>query len=412
MRRFPDFSGLVTRVLLTVSLACLGAGVMWLARAGGDAILSVPEANQVRTSRFTEVPDGTVKAPAEMQVQAEQLVAAGQELWEKYVPAEVRAYYEFPSVDEVRRFLTRLESELEGDSCEELAAYERDARRALRTLRRYEGGDLLASWLEPRLDLLRAATQIASTPVARWPEILPEEQAPEHRADAAPATPMLPTAAVARPQYTQAYWERVLARRRMPRRAEQMVPRLKEIFAAAGVPPELVWIAEVESSMNPEATSPVGARGLFQFMPLTAARFGLATGVMVDERTDPEKSAHAAATYLRILYRRFGSWSLALAAYNAGEGRVSRLLARENARTFDAVSHRLPTETRMYVPKVLATVAAREAVDPEMLPGPWTAKPDIGLVAGDAGAPAGEPAEVATMVEVEVPEAAATSTSL
>jgi membrane-bound lytic murein transglycosylase D len=409
MRRFPDFSGLVTRGLLAASLACLGAGVMWLARASGDAFLSASEPSQTRVDRAPEVAAGPAQAPAQMQVQAEQLVAAGQELWEKYVPAEIRAAYEFPSVDEVRRFLTRLESELDEGSSAELAAYERDARRALRALRRYEGGDLLAAWLEPRLDLLKAATQIASTPVARWPEIIPEELAPDRSAGEVAPAPMMPLPGASRPQYSRAYWDQMLTRRRAPRGADELVPRLKEIFAAAGVPPELVWIAEVESSMNPEATSPVGARGLFQFMPLTAARFGLSTSVMLDERTDPEKSARAAAAYLRILHRRFGSWPLALAAYNAGEGRVGRLLARENATTFDAVAHRLPLETRMYVPKVLATVAAREAVDPDALPGPWVvAKADTARAA-DAAA---EPAVMATVVDAEVPATAVSSTSL
>ncbi|MBE2213715.1 MAG: lytic transglycosylase domain-containing protein [Opitutaceae bacterium] len=373
MRRFPDFPGWARRALLTASLAGVGAGVMWFARASGDALLRTgPAEPPVGAERPSTGAAAAAEAAPPGQVSAEDLAAAGQRLWEQYVPAEIRAAYEFPSVDELRHFLARLESELDSGSSEEIAAYERDARRALRVLRRCEGGDLLAAWLEPRLDLLKAASQIASAPVARWPEFIPGES-PDvaDSATVAPA-PMLPAAEIARPQYTRTYWDQVLTRRHAPRRAVDLVPRLKEIFAAAGVPPQLVWIAEVESSMNPEATSPVGARGLFQFMPLTAARFGLETGVMVDERTDPEKSARAAAAYLRVLHRRFGSWPLAIAAYNAGEGRVGRLLAREQASSFDAVAHRLPLETRMYVPKVLATVAAREAIDPEKLPGPWT----------------------------------------
>jgi membrane-bound lytic murein transglycosylase D len=136
------------------------------------------------------------------------------------------------------------------------------------------------------------------------------------------------------------------------------MPRLGPAFVAEGVPPQLAWLAEVESSLNPEARSPGGARGLFQLMPDTAHALGLST-FLPDERTDPEKSARAAARYLHTLFVKFGSWPLALAAYNAGEGRVSRLLASRGASDFAGVSSALPAETRMYVPKVCALVAVR-----------------------------------------------------
>jgi membrane-bound lytic murein transglycosylase D len=93
-------------------------------------------------------------------------------------------------------------------------------------------------------------------------------------------------------------------------------------------------------------------------MPDTAHSLGITT-YLPDERTDPEKSAHAAARYLRSLFMKFGSWPLALAAYNAGEGRVNRLLASHGATDFAGVSPALPAETRMYVPKVCALVALR-----------------------------------------------------
>ncbi|MEO6184259.1 MAG: transglycosylase SLT domain-containing protein, partial [Verrucomicrobiota bacterium] len=73
-----------------------------------------------------------------------------------------------------------------------------------------------------------------------------------------------------------------------------------------------------------------------------------------------EKNARAAAHYLRQLRNRFGDWRLALAAYNAGEGRVAELLRKQKARTFDEIAHRLPAETQMYVPKVEATIRKRE----------------------------------------------------
>ena len=138
-----------------------------------------------------------------------------------------------------------------------------------------------------------------------------------------------------------------------------ILPRLREIFVQEGVPGEWVWIAEVESGLNPRAVSRAGAAGLFQLMPATARRFGLSTGLR-DERLAPAKSAAAAARYLRLLRAEFGCWPLALAAYNAGEGRVRRTLAACGADSFEAIAAHLPGETRAYVPKVMATVSLRE----------------------------------------------------
>ncbi|MBI3886809.1 MAG: lytic transglycosylase domain-containing protein [Opitutae bacterium] len=145
-----------------------------------------------------------------------------------------------------------------------------------------------------------------------------------------------------------------------------MASRLRGIFSAEGVPPSLVWLAESESTFNPSARSPAGARGLFQLMPATARELGLST-TLPDERTDPEKSARAAAKMLRQLHQKFGDWPLALAAYNAGPGRVQRLLAANHAKTFAEIAPSLPTEARMYVPKVLATLEVRAGVTPEKL---------------------------------------------
>ena len=151
---------------------------------------------------------------------------------------------------------------------------------------------------------------------------------------------------------------------------------LKIVFRDEGLPPALVWIAEVESTMNPDAESPVGAVGLFQLMPATAQRFGLRTGFF-DERKTPEKNARAAAKYLNILHRRFKSWPLAMAAYNSGEGRVGLLLKQRKASSFDAIADDLSVETRMYVPKVIALVKMRENVDVLSLPGPMSGIPQL-----------------------------------
>jgi soluble lytic murein transglycosylase-like protein len=131
---------------------------------------------------------------------------------------------------------------------------------------------------------------------------------------------------------------------------------LGPILAEERVPLELLSVAYVESGFNPMALSPKGARGIWQFMPATARRYGLAVDGEVDHRTHPERATRAAARYLRDLYGQFGDWKLALAAYNAGEGRVWGVIRRTGIRDFDEMSRRglLPAETRAYVPSVLA----------------------------------------------------------
>jgi membrane-bound lytic murein transglycosylase D len=96
-------------------------------------------------------------------------------------------------------------------------------------------------------------------------------------------------------------------------------------------------------------------------MPATAKRFGLPTWPL-DHRLRPDESARAAAKYLEYLHAHFKDWRLALAAYNAGEGTVEKLMQRHKARTFDAIAPYLPAETQMFVPRVEATLARREGV--------------------------------------------------
>lgn len=134
---------------------------------------------------------------------------------------------------------------------------------------------------------------------------------------------------------------------------------LTRILREENLPPELLAVAMVESGLNPLALSPKGARGIWQFMPATAERYGLAVGAIDDRRTSPEHSTRAAARYLRDLYRQFGDWKLALAAYNWGEDKVQRVIDRTGVRDFDEMARRglLPLETRKYVPAVLAVWA-------------------------------------------------------
>jgi hypothetical protein len=132
----------------------------------------------------------------------------------------------------------------------------------------------------------------------------------------------------------------------------------ERIFEEEGVPPRLIALAGVESAFNPNALSPKGARGLWQLMPATAARFGLRVNAASDDRLEPTLSTRAAARYLRSLYRLFGDWTLVLAAYNAGEGAVQRGIQFGSTRDFWRLreKNQLPRETRAYVPAVLAGI--------------------------------------------------------
>lgn len=233
---------------------------------------------------------------------------------------------------------------LESVSYEELAALEPCVEEAIRRLREIPEARPYLAWLEQRLDYYQVAKAAVRAPK---PPVKPPIAPPPPRVKIDPADSRM--------------WRTRIAQRPRPKSAADIVPRLKSVFVRHGVPSEWVWIAEVESGMNPDARSPAGALGLFQLMPETAKRLGLRLWPR-DERRNPERSADAAARYLKQLHGRFGDWPLTLAAYNAGEGRVARLLKERNAKTFDAVSARLPAETRMYVPKVLATVSLREGI--------------------------------------------------
>jgi len=125
------------------------------------------------------------------------------------------------------------------------------------------------------------------------------------------------------------------------------------IFAEEGVPLRLLVLAEIESGFDPAALSPKGARGLWQLMPETARRFGLRVDNQLDERLHASRSTRAAARYLRALHLQFGDWPLALAAYNAGEQRITQAIDRAASRSFALIASQLPSETRRYVPAVL-----------------------------------------------------------
>jgi membrane-bound lytic murein transglycosylase D len=140
-------------------------------------------------------------------------------------------------------------------------------------------------------------------------------------------------------------------------RSGKYLPMFRRIFAEAGVPQDLVFLAHVESAYKPTAYSRARAKGIFQFISATGKRYGLRIDYWVDERSDPEKSARASAAYLKDLYDEFGDWYLALAGYNAGEGRVRRAVRNTGSHDFWTISkgtRHLRRETRNYVPAIIA----------------------------------------------------------
>jgi peptidoglycan lytic transglycosylase D len=141
------------------------------------------------------------------------------------------------------------------------------------------------------------------------------------------------------------------------RKAGRYVPAIQAELGRAGLPTDLVWMSLIESGHNPTIRSPVGAAGLWQFMPETARCYGLTVDRWVDERLDPLRSTQAAASYLRDLKSRFGTWELAMAAYNMGHYGLTRSVRRYNTNDFWRLTRleaALPWETALYVPKILA----------------------------------------------------------
>lgn len=147
---------------------------------------------------------------------------------------------------------------------------------------------------------------------------------------------------------------------------EAMITRKLE---QENLPKGLIYLAMIESGFNPTAKSRVAATGLWQFMTPTAREYGLRVSRRADERKNPERATEAALAYLSDLHERFGSWYLAAAAYNTGQGRVARIMREVTGGTkgtdadFYRIAPRLPKETRDYVPKLVA--AARIGAEPE-----------------------------------------------
>jgi membrane-bound lytic murein transglycosylase B len=158
-------------------------------------------------------------------------------------------------------------------------------------------------------------------------------------------------------RFAQQYWNgNDEAVRRAVSRVTQLKPMLAPILQEEGIPDEIAALVLVESGGQPTALSPKGARGIWQFMPDTARRFGLTINNDTDDRLDVPKSTRAAARYLRDLHAQFDDWSLVLAAYNVGERVVQNAVLISGSKDFALLSSKrlIPAETRAYVPAVMA----------------------------------------------------------
>ncbi|WP_345953542.1 transglycosylase SLT domain-containing protein [Mucilaginibacter sp. PAMB04168] len=133
-------------------------------------------------------------------------------------------------------------------------------------------------------------------------------------------------------------------------------PIYEKAFRDAGIPDEIKYLSIVESQLNPNAVSRVGATGPWQFMYSTAKMYGLNMNNYVDERRDPIQASYAAAAYLKDAYQEFGDWLLAIASYNCGKNSVERAMQQANAVDFWSIRQYLPAETRGYVPAFIATM--------------------------------------------------------
>ncbi len=289
----------------------------------------------------------------EESVNLDDLLQSGQEFLEQNADPDLLKALQGVNQDQAQQLFQALQQRFQGQYVIDLAPLKQTATTLLPVLAQNQTTRPYAEWLQSQMDYLQVADTLRLTIP---PPTVEPGQPPPPRPN--------PTPAVERK-----VWRQQLAQRPLPTGAAPYVSRLKPVFTAQGVPPQLVWMAEVESSFHPEARSPVGAAGLFQLMPRTARSLGLALRPE-DQRLEPEPSARATAKYLNYLYGRFKDWPLVMAAYNAGEGNVRNLLTKHRARTFDQIAPHLPAETQMYVPRIDATLLRREGVGLSQLQAP------------------------------------------
>lgn len=221
---------------------------------------------------------------------------------------------------------------------------------------------IACSWSQESQYVQRAVS-VADPPFAEVNESIAQTAnvvlASAAQADSASSTPNLSEASVAKSAIrydAQSNSGSSANLKNAQARLTSLRPVIEPILREAGIPSELAAVVLVESGGDPMALSPKGARGLWQLMPETARRYGLIVDNIEDDRLDIEKSTHVAARYLSDLYSEFGSWPLALAAYNTGEQNLQHAIDRSRSTDFNVLSslRLLPLETRNYVPAVFA----------------------------------------------------------
>ncbi|MCQ2343128.1 MAG: transglycosylase SLT domain-containing protein [Paludibacteraceae bacterium] len=155
--------------------------------------------------------------------------------------------------------------------------------------------------------------------------------------------------------YIQRYLKNTKQTSRLLAKADYYFPIFWDMLGKYNLPYELCYLPVIESALNPTAQSPMGASGLWQFMPSTGKLYGLEINSLIDERKDPVRSTEAACAYLNRLYTDFQNWNLAIAAYNCGSGNVKKAIARSGGKQdFWSIYPYLPNETRSYVPIFIA----------------------------------------------------------
>ncbi|MBQ7252717.1 MAG: lytic transglycosylase domain-containing protein [Kiritimatiellae bacterium] len=291
--------------------------------------------------------------------------------FEALAPASVKKNWRMMTPDEMLSAVGTLSQALssEDGTWESVLRLVPDAKNAAVALDALPLDEDVRAWIDARLSYFLAANELAREEamargrVRQAARVAAASPKPAGRPAAAPQpatgrpsaaiTAAPETVAESRAAYEAdvAVWRRKFTRDPPTRSAEKAVKRAQKIFREEGVREELAWLAFVESSGRADARSPVGAAGLFQFMPKTAESMGLALSPK-DERLEADKCARAAAKYLARLRKRFGDWKLALAAYNYGEGNVSKKLGKARERSFEGIRGELPMETRLYVPKL------------------------------------------------------------
>ncbi|MEM6321911.1 MAG: lytic transglycosylase domain-containing protein [Bacteroidota bacterium] len=139
-------------------------------------------------------------------------------------------------------------------------------------------------------------------------------------------------------------------------RSQIYFPIIEKYLKAYGLPDELKYLTVIESAMDPNAKSSVGAVGLWQLIPSTARRYGLVINQQIDERRDPHKSTQAALKYLTFLHNLLGDWTLAAAAFNCGGGGVQKAMRLGQGRDFWTIKAHFPSQTQHYISRLASAV--------------------------------------------------------